>query len=115
VNLPKGPAAAILAAFALNELPDAARESLLMQLVQRDSTDDRVLIVEPLAGGAARWWNRWRDTVERAGGRADEWRFRVELPAIVAKLDRAAGLDHREITGRSLWLATPSTGRPASS
>jgi hypothetical protein len=29
----------------------------------------------------------------------------VELPAIVAKLDRAAGLDHREITGRSLWLA----------
>src|ERR1700730_17206097 len=71
VNLPKGPAA-ILAAFALNELPDAARESLLMQLVQRDSTGDRVLIVEPLAGGAARWWNRWRDTVERAGGRADE-------------------------------------------
>jgi hypothetical protein len=114
VNLPKGPAA-ILAAFALNELPDAARESLLMQLVQRDSTGDRVLIVEPLAGGAARWWNRWRDTVERAGGRADEWRFRAELPAIVAKLDRAAGLDHREITGRSLWLATPSTGRPASS
>jgi len=103
VNLPKGPAA-ILAAFALNELPDAARESLLMQLVQRDSTGDRVLIVEPLAGGAARWWNRWRDTVERAGGRADEWRFRAELPAIVAKLDRAAGLDHREITGRSLWL-----------
>jgi hypothetical protein len=29
---------------------------------------------------------------------------RTELPAIVAKLDRAAGLNHREITGRSLWL-----------
>jgi hypothetical protein len=29
---------------------------------------------------------------------------RVELPAIVAKLDRAAGLDHREQTGRSLWI-----------
>jgi hypothetical protein len=114
VSLPKGPAA-ILAAFALNELPDAAREALLTQLVQRDSIGDRVLIVEPLAGGAARWWTRWRDTVERVGGRADEWRFRVELPAIVAKLDRAAGLDHREITGRSLWLATPSTDRAASS
>ena len=63
-----------------------------------------MLIVEPLAGGAARWWNRWRDTIERAGGRADEWRIRVELPAIVAKLDRAAGLNHREITGRSLFL-----------
>ena len=38
-----------------------------------------------------------------AGGRTDEWRVGVELPPIVAKLDRAAGLDHREITGRSLW------------
>ena len=67
-------------------------------------TGDRVLIVEPLAGFVARWWNRWRDIVEAAGGRADEWRLRTELPAIVAKLDRAAGLNHREITGRSLWL-----------
>jgi len=39
------------------------------------------------------------------GGRADEWRFRIELPAIVAKLDRAAKLDHRELTARSLWLS----------
>ena len=73
-----------------------------------------MLIVEPLAGFVARWWNRWRDTVEAAGGRADEWRFRMELPAIVAKLDRAAGLNHREITGRSLWLASSnkrSTGQ----
>jgi hypothetical protein len=42
--------------------------------------------------------------VEASGGRADEWRVRTELPAIVAKLDRATGLDHREITGRSLWM-----------
>ena len=39
-----------------------------------------------------------------AGGRGDEWRFRVELPAIVTKLDRAAGLNHRELTARSLCL-----------
>ena len=38
-----------------------------------------------------------------AGGRADEWRFRVEFPPIVAKLDRAAGLTP-EITGRSLYI-----------
>jgi methyltransferase family protein len=101
--LPKG-RAAILAAFVLNELPDAAREAVLTRLVERGAHRDRVLIVEPLAGGVAPWWNRWRDTIGRAGGRADEWRFRVDLPAIVAKLDRAAGLDHREITGRSLFL-----------
>ena len=94
----------MLAAFTLNELPDAARDALLARLVDRAARGDRLLVVEPLAGFVARWWNRWRDLVVAAGGRADEWRFRVALPPIVAKLDRAAGLDHREITGRSLWL-----------
>jgi SAM-dependent methyltransferase len=101
--LPKGPAS-ILAAFTMNELGDSERDMLLTRLVDRARQGDRVLIVEPLAGFVARWWNRWRDTVEAAGGRADEWRLRPELPPIVAKLDRAAGLNHREITGRSLWL-----------
>jgi hypothetical protein len=88
----------------LNELTDMAREPLLARLAERAAHGDRVLVIEPLAGGVARWWNRWRDAIERAGGRADEWRIRVELPAIVAKLNRAAGLHHREITGRSLFL-----------
>jgi hypothetical protein len=70
-----------------------------------------VLVVEPLAGGAAPWWNRWRDATRLAGGRVDEWRLRVELPPIVEKLDRAAGLNHRELTGRSLWLASPNATR----
>jgi SAM-dependent methyltransferase len=101
--LPNGPAT-FLAAFAMNELADADRDALLGRLVERASRGDRVLIVEPLAGFVARWWNRGRTTFEAAGGRADEWRLRTELPPIVAKLDRAAGLNHREITGRSLWL-----------
>jgi len=104
--LPKSPAL-VLAAFALNELSDASRDRLLERLVARGAAGDRVLIVEPLAGFVARWWERWRDVCIAAGGRADEWRFRVELPPIVAKLDRAAGLNHREITGRSLWLSPP--------
>jgi hypothetical protein len=102
-TLPRSPAA-FLAAFALNELGEGARDALLTTLVARAAHGDRVLIVEPLAGFVARWWNRWRTTFESAGGRADEWRLRTELPPIVAKLDRAAGLNHREITGRSLWL-----------
>ena len=102
-RLPKGPTG-ILAAFTLNELADAARDALLQALVERAGRGDRVLIVEPMAGFVARWWNRWRDAFESAGGRSDGWRVRAELPPIVAKLDRAAGLNHREITGRSLWL-----------
>ena len=54
-----------------------------------------MLIVEPLAGFVAPWWPRWRDAALKAGGQGNEWRFKVELPAIVAKLDRAAGLNHR--------------------
>ena len=103
VMLPKGPVS-ILAAFTMNELGDPERDALLARLVDRGAQGDRVLIVEPLAGFVARWWHRWREAFEAAGGRADEWRLRTELPPIVAKLDRAAGLNHREITGRSLWL-----------
>jgi len=107
VALPKGPAL-ILAAFALNELADAPRDGLMQRLIERAAGGDRVLVVEPIAGFVARWWDRWRGTIEQAGGRADEWRFRMGLPAIVAKLDRAAKLDHRELTARSLFLSRPA-------
>jgi len=103
IALPQGPAS-ILAAFALNELDDAARDGLMPRLLGRAAAGDRVLIVEPIAGFVARWWDRWKAQVVAAGGRADEWRFRIPLPALVAKLDRAVKLDHREITARSLWI-----------
>ena len=109
-SLPKK-RAMTLAAFTLNELrDDGARHALLERLVERARRGDRLLIVEPLAGAAARWWPLWRDRIVASGGRADEWRFGVELPPIVAKLDRAAGLDHRELTGRSLFIDGRSTG-----
>jgi hypothetical protein len=101
--LPKAPAA-LLAAFTLNELPDAPRNALLQRLLDRGAARDEVLIVEPLARGIAPWWSEWAKRFEAAGGRSDEWRTRVELPAIVAKLDRAAALDHRELTARSMFL-----------
>jgi SAM-dependent methyltransferase len=104
VALPKGPTS-ILAAFALNELAEASRDALMQRLLERAAAGDRLLIVEPIAGFVARWWDRWGASIERMGGRADEWRFRLELPAIVAKLDRAAKLDHRELTARSLWIS----------
>jgi len=103
VTLPKSPAF-ILAAFTVNELSDEGRASLLPRLLDRASQGDRVLIVEPLARSATRWWSTWAQAFAAAGGRADERRFRVELPALVAKLDHAAGLRHSELTGRTLFL-----------
>jgi methyltransferase family protein len=103
VALPRGPAA-ILAAFSINELPDAARGDLMQRLLRQSASGHRVLIVEPIAGFVAPWWDTWRERVAAIGGRSDEWRFRFELPPVVAKLDRAARLDHREVTARSLWF-----------
>src|SRR5439155_513947 len=101
--------ASFLGSFTLNELSDATRDAVLGRVIQhvgrRKHPAGHVLIVEPLAGFVAPWWDRWSDRVVAAGGRADHWRFRVELPAIVSKLDRAAGLDHRELSARSLWIA----------
>jgi SAM-dependent methyltransferase len=112
--LPKEPAS-VVAAFTVNELPDASRGALLSRLLDRTrAPHPQVLIVEPLAKSATPWWRGWQEAFEGAGGRADEWRVRVELPPIVAKLDRAVGLNHREISGRTLWLPR-SAGDPGSS
>ena len=64
----------------------------------------RVLVVEPIASRPVPWWTAWADAFVQAGGRADLWRFPSSLPPLLALLDKAAGLDHRVLTARSLWL-----------
>jgi hypothetical protein len=99
-----GTPAAFLAAFAVNEVPGPARGRVLDRLIERAARGDAVLIVEPLARSAAPWWREWEQAFAAMGGRADEWRFRVNLPDVVARLDRAAGLDHRELKARTLCI-----------
>jgi SAM-dependent methyltransferase len=94
---------AYLAAFAINELPRTARDRVRARLIDRVRAGNRVLIVEPIARSVTPWWREWSAEFVRAGGRVDEWRFPVRLPPIVATLDRAAGLDHRELTARTLY------------
>lgn len=105
--LPKG--RAYLAAFTLNELPDDARRRVLARLLERSAAGSAVLIVEPLAKTASPWWAADLAPFLAAGGRTDEWRLPAVLPPLVAKLDHAAGLRHRELTGRTLWIAGGST------
>jgi len=85
-------------------MDDEGRERLLPRLLEAATAGAPVLIVEPVARRSAPWWEAWAAAFAAAGGRADEWRFRVPLPELVARLDRAAGLDHRELTCRSLWI-----------
>ena len=98
------PGTGILAAYAANELASDARARLLALLLEARAQGARVLVVEPIARRSLPWWKEWQAAVERAGGRADEWRFPTALPPTQQALARAAGLDPRELTARSLLL-----------
>jgi len=101
--LPKPPAG-LLAAFTVNELPDDARLRLRPRLVEAAAGGAPVLVVEPISRRASPWWPEWAAAFRAAGGREDDWRFRPKLPETLALLGKAAGLDAREVTGRSLAL-----------
>jgi methylase of polypeptide subunit release factors len=95
---------AIVVAYATNELDDASREKLLTGLLAAHDKGSRVLVVEPIARRPVPFWTAWAEAFRAAGGRADMWRFPAVLPERMRLLDKAAGLDHRELTARSLWL-----------
>jgi len=77
---------------------------MLSELLSAARHGSPVLVIEPIARRVSSWWSEWADKWLAAGGREDEWRFTVPLPERLALMDKAAGLDHRELTGRSLWI-----------
>ena len=97
-------ASAVVAAYTANELADDMRAALLREILAAHARGTRTLIVEPIAKSAVPWWPGWAAAVAAAGGREDEWRFPIDLPGIAGRLGRAAGLDYRELTARSLYL-----------
>jgi SAM-dependent methyltransferase len=99
----RGGTAAVVA-YAANELSDQGRATLLEQLLRLHGQGARVLVIEPIARRAAPWWRDWERVAVSSGGRADEWRFPSTLPPRQHALARAAGLDPRELTARSLYL-----------
>jgi SAM-dependent methyltransferase len=95
---------AIVAAWSVNELGGASRAALLPRLLAAHQRGSRVLVVEPVAKRAAPWWAELEAAFALAGGASRLWRIPADLPAVVARLDRATGLDHRELTARTLCL-----------
>jgi SAM-dependent methyltransferase len=89
----------ILAAFVINELDANSRDLALEQLLAAQKAGHRLVVIEPIARGVTPWWEQWRAAL---GGQSRDWRFRVELPAVLRDFDKSAGLDHRELTARSL-------------
>jgi SAM-dependent methyltransferase len=94
---------AVVAAYLLNELPEAARSRIEKHLIETATRGGRVLIIEPIARAIAPWWDDLAARFSSVGGQAEEWRLPIDLPPLLQKFDRAAGLNHRELTFRSLW------------
>jgi len=95
---------AVIAAFTINELDPASRNRLLVDFLRAGERGAPVLVIEPIARRMTTWWEDWARDWKASGGRNDEWRFAADLPERLALMDKAAGLDHRQLTGRSLWL-----------
>ena len=87
--------------WSLNELTTPARARVLAALCA--DLQPAVLILEPLARSVTPWWPEWASAFAAVGGREDEWHFHVDLPATLARTDRAAGFRREELTARTLW------------
>jgi SAM-dependent methyltransferase len=103
VRVPRG-GSLIVAGFVANELTDPARATLLESLRSAGKAGTGVLIVEPISLRVSPWWQSWQESFTTLGGRADEWRFPIELPGIVKRLARATGLHPEKMTARSLFF-----------
>jgi SAM-dependent methyltransferase len=95
---------ALVAAYTLNELNRTTREGVEAGLFHAADRGARVLVMEPVARAIAPWWDSMASQVAARGGRVDDWRVPADLPPILRTLDRAAGLDHRELRMRTLSL-----------
>ncbi len=95
---------AVLAAYAVNELAPAGRAALLSSLLDAHAQALASSSSSRSRGARCRGGPSGRRRSERAGGRADEWRFPADLPPATRHLARAAGLDPRELTARSLLV-----------
>lgn len=97
---------AIVAGWMLNEVDEPSRSTLRSKLLQAVRDGMAVLIIEPIATRVSPWWSEWAEEFSHAGGRADTWRFPVELPDILQRFDRATGMNHRELTARSIYVGS---------
>lgn len=101
---PVRPGTLLVAAWLFNELPAAVRQRLEDQVPAWRDRGATLLVVEPIARRVTPWWDDTAARAIAAGGRADEWRFPVDLPEPLRLLDRAAGLRHETLTARTILI-----------
>jgi hypothetical protein len=104
---------AVIVAWTANELPPGDLVPLRDALLAAAGAGTTVLVLEPIARGAAPWWPDWASRFAAAGGRADDWAFDVALPGPLARLSAEAGFDRRQLKARSLFVPANRPPEPA--
>jgi hypothetical protein len=99
------PGTGLVAAYVLNELPDAARQAVEDRLYAAAERGSAMLVIEPIARPLTPWWETTARRFAALGARADEWRLAPDLPPLLKLFDKAAGLKHQTLTARSLYCA----------
>jgi hypothetical protein len=102
----------LAAGFLLNECAPEPRRRLVALLRGALAAGARVLVLEPLARGAAPWWDEAAAALA-PGASSALMKWEIERPDWIERLDRAAGLDHREIGARVLWGPAGGAGADA--
>lgn len=102
-------AVGIVLAFAVNELPPAVRDHVLQVLQAAAQDGCALLVVEPIAKGLTPWWGAWHESLAPFGARIYEHRIPSPLPQALVAYARAAKLDHRVLTARSLVVDPKAT------
>ena len=95
---------ALVLAWSVNELPREAQRRLLPLLLHQARAQSHLLIVEPLARGAAPWWDDWAADFAPLGAQVDEWKFRIDLPPMLKELSARAGFNREYLGARSIYV-----------
>jgi SAM-dependent methyltransferase len=95
-----GPGDLLAAGWVTNELNDDARERFLDALLEARRRGAHLLLIEPLAGAASPWWKDQAPRFQAEGAAARPLKKNLVLPAWIARMDKAAGLNHRPLGAR---------------
>ena len=95
--------------WCVNELEASDRQKLWSLLARSVEAGSGLLLLAPLSRRAVPWWFEAERALGPLGVESAELRAVIDRPTLVADLDRATGLDHREPGARVLFRA-PAPG-----
>lgn len=100
-GLPRGSRGELMVAgWSINELDDAARDRLKTAIENGLERGAGLLIFEPISERISPWWSSWQSSLSRWGTEEHRFKCHWERPEWVARMDKAARMDHRILSAR---------------